>query len=295
MHNCWDWTELEEALMRRLEGKTAIVCGCDGGIGGATVERLAQEGAALVLADLKLDAVEAMAADLHARGVNAMAVQVDLAEEESVVALYAKVRERFATIDVLHNNASDTSVPQMGADLLIEDMETRIWDRAFHVNTRGTMLMTKHVLPTMVKQGGGSIINTSSGAALLGDLFSPAYAASKAAVNVLTRYVATQYGKQNIRCNVVSPGLIVSATARRNVGHKFDMFERQTLMPTLGEPEDIAAMVALLASDDGKFVTGQIIPIDGGIAMHFPYFPDMRPVFDEAVEAHRAGTRRANV
>jgi NAD(P)-dependent dehydrogenase (short-subunit alcohol dehydrogenase family) len=289
------WIDGRDLLMRRLEGKTAVVCGCDGGIGGATVERLAQEGASLVLADLKADVVEAMAADLEARGVSAMAVQVDLAEEESVVALYAKVKERFATIDVLHNNASDTSIPQMGADLLIEDMETRTWDRAFHINTRGTMMMAKHVLPTMVEQGGGSIINTSSGAALLGDLFCPAYASSKAAVNVLTRYIATQYGKQNIRCNVVSPGLIVSATARRNVGHKFEMFEKQTLMPTLGDPEDIAAMVALLASDDGKFITGQIIPIDGGIAMHFPYFPDMRPVFDAAVEAKRAGTQRTSV
>ncbi len=276
--------------MNRLKGKTAIVCGCSGGIGGAVVERLASEGAALVLADIEIDFVEAMAAKLEADGVDVMPIKVDLADEDSVVALYAKVKERFSTIDVLHNNAADTSLPQMSADLLIEDMDTRIWDRAFHINSRGTMLMTKHVLPTMVKTG-GAIINTSSGAALLGDLFSPAYAASKAAVNVLTQYVASQYGKQGIRCNVVSPGLIVSPTARRNVENKFEIFERHTLMPKLGDPEDIAAMVALLASDDGKFVTGQIIAVDGGIAMHFPHLADTRPVFEEAVEANRAKRR----
>lgn len=273
--------------MKRLEGKVAIVCGCSGGIGGSTVRRLAREGAAVVVADFDEAFARSLADEVAGGGGQALAVRVDLAEEASINALFAAVLDRFGTFHVLHNNAAETSPAIMNEDIAIEDMDVAIWDRHFQINARGTMLMIRRALPTLVAQRGGSIINTSSGATLLGDLFLPAYAASKTAVNTLTKYVAAQYGKDNIRCNAVSPGLIITQGAQHVAG-RFDVYKRHTLLPELGEPDDIAAMVALLASDDGKYVTGQVIAVDGGITSHFPHFADTLPSFKEAAAAQRA-------
>ena len=140
--------------------------------------------------------------------------------------------------------------------------------------------MIKHAIPLMLTSGGGSIINTSSGAALRGDLFGPAYAASKAAINCLTLYTATQYGKQGIRCNVVSPGLIVTPNVRlRNSAEQLGRIEQHKLTPFLGEPEDIAKAVAFLASDESRFMTAQIMVVDGGILDHMPYFAETITAF----------------
>ena len=126
-------------------------------------------------------------------------------------------------------------------------MDVAIWDRAFAVNTRGTMLMIKHAIAPMLAAGGGSIINTSSGASLAADYYGAAYGASKAAVNMLTEYVALQYGKRNIRCNVVSPGLIITPTAAANSkNNDLSVYEANSMMPYLGQPADIAAMVVFL-------------------------------------------------
>src|SRR3546814_11179651 len=116
------------------------------------------------------------------------------------------------------------------------------WDRSFQINARGTMLMVRGALPTLLARGGGSIINTSSGATLLGDLFLPAYAASNSAVNTPTKYVAAQYGKDNIRCNSIPPGLIITQGAE-HVAASFEVYKRLTLLPELGQTGDIGAMV----------------------------------------------------
>jgi NAD(P)-dependent dehydrogenase (short-subunit alcohol dehydrogenase family) len=257
--------------MLRLSGRVALVTGAVG-IGAATAHRLAAEGARLIVADIDVQAGETLAAAI---GGEAVYHPLDLADEASIAALFAMVGKRFGRLDVLHNNAAATSLAQMTRDMAIVEMDTEVWDAAFRVNTRGTMLMIKHAVPLMLRHGGGSIVNTSSGAALRGDLYAPAYAASKAAVNCLTMYVATQYGKQGIRCNVVSPGLIVTPTATGNSSQEqLDRIERHKLTPYLGAPDDIAAAVAYLASDDARFVTGQVIVVDGGITSHMPYFAE---------------------
>jgi NAD(P)-dependent dehydrogenase (short-subunit alcohol dehydrogenase family) len=261
--------------MKRLEGRVAIVTG-SGGIGAATARRLAAEGARVVICDIDMAGAEQSAAAVRAEGGEAIARPLDLASEESIAALIGDIRQRFGRLDILHNNAAATATSQMGRDMAITEMDSDIWDTAFRVNTRGTMLMIKHAIPLMLEHGGGSIINTSSGAALRGDLFGPAYAASKAAINCLTLYVATQYGKRGIRCNVVSPGLVVTQNVRDNLtAGQLDRIEGHNLTPYLGAPEDIAAAVAYLASDDARFMTGQVHVVDGGIIGPMPYFADV--------------------
>ncbi len=268
--------------MGRLAGRIAIVTG-SGGIGEACARRLAADGATVVIGDVALEHANGIAHNIVAAGFKAEARQVDISDEKSVIAFFAGVKQAHGRLDVLHNNAADTRKEQMASDMAIAEMQVEIWDQAFHVNTRGTMLMTKHAISLMLQNGGGSIINTSSGAALRGDLFGPAYAASKAAINCLTLYTATQYGKQGIRCNVVSPGLVVTPNVHlSNSREQLDRIEQHKLTPYLGAPDDIANAVSFLASDESRFMTAQIMVVDGGILDHMPYFAETIKSFEES-------------
>ncbi len=261
----------------KLAGRVAIVTGSGANIGEACARALAAEGAIVVLADINIGGAEAVAADLRAGGHDAFAHALDLADDASIAALFAAVVERYGRIDILHNNAAETRAAHLEKDVMLADMDPEIWDRSFTVNARGTMLMIRQVLPVMIAAGGGVIINTSTGATLMGDILNPAYAASKSAVNSLTRYVATQYGKHNIRCNAVLPGMIVTPHARTIMyDEQFAMMEAHTLLPRLGEPRDIAGAVVFLATDDSGFITGQLLSVDGGISMHQPHVADTR-------------------
>ncbi len=271
--------------MRRLEGKTAIITGTSGGIGAATARRFAAEGAQVVLADINVEGAEKVAAEIRATGGDAISHYLDLNEEASIKALIDGAIKHYGKLEILFNNAADTRVATMQRDAAIEFMDADIWDSIFRVNTRGTMLMIKHALPALLKSGNASIINTSSGASLRADLFRAAYASSKAAINVLTEYVAAQYGKRGVRCNVISPGLVVTENTREGQAHNFALYERHHLTPRLGEPEDLAAMATLLASDDGKFITAQVIAVDGGISTHFPHVAETRDGIDSYVAA----------
>ncbi|ALR20771.1 SDR family NAD(P)-dependent oxidoreductase [Sphingobium baderi] len=267
--------------MLRLKNRVGIVTGSGKDIGEATARRLASEGATVILADIAFEAASNVAASIVANGGQASAIALDLAEEDSIRALYKEVAARHGQLDFVHNNAADTRVEQMAGDMDLANMDAAIWDRAFDVNTRGTMLMIKHALPAMLAKKQGSIVNTSSGAALRGDFYGPAYAASKSAINCLTVYAATQYGKQGIRCNVVSPGMILTHGAQQTVPPaQLKRIQTHKLTPYLGEPDDIAAAVAWLVSDDARFVTGQIIQVDGGITAHMPYFAENSAAFD---------------
>jgi NAD(P)-dependent dehydrogenase (short-subunit alcohol dehydrogenase family) len=144
------------------------------------------------------------------------------------------------------------------------------------------MLVTKHGIATMLRQGSGAIVNTSSGSSIAGDIYNPAYAASKAAINSLTRYVATQCGKRGIRCNAVLPGLILTETAKNSLSPaQLGVIARQTLSPSFGTPEDVAGAVAFLASDDARFVNGQMLCVDGGVLIHMPHAADMADVLQK--------------
>jgi NAD(P)-dependent dehydrogenase (short-subunit alcohol dehydrogenase family) len=260
----------------RLKDKVAIVTGSGANIGEACVKAMAAEGAGVVVADINREGAERVAGEINANGGRAMARYVDLLDENSVKNLVKDTLEHFGRIDILHNNAANTQAAQMAADAGITDLECSVWDAAFAVNARGTMLMTKHCVPAMIEAGGGSIINTSSGVSILGDIFTPAYSASKGAVNSFTRNTATQYGKKNIRCNALLPGLILTDLSRSMVPEEqLAMLEKHTLLPRLGNPDDIARMVVFLASDEASFVTGQILAVDGGISTHQPFVGDV--------------------
>jgi NAD(P)-dependent dehydrogenase (short-subunit alcohol dehydrogenase family) len=142
------------------------------------------------------------------------------------------------------------------------------------------MFVTKHVVPHMIAGGGGSIINTGSGVSLLGDILNPAYSASKAAINALTRNTAAQFGRANIRCNAILPGLVLSKVARAQMSEEqLGMIQRHVLLPRESVANDIAGAVLWLASDFSSFVTGQIISVDGGICHHQPHYADMMDMF----------------
>lgn len=266
-----------------VHGKVAIVTGAGANIGEACAKMLAAQGASVMVADINLAGAERVAAEIVAAGGRACAHGVDIGDEASIVALIAATVAQFGKLDVLHNNAANTGAGQMMRDSTLAGMEQDVWDAAFDINVRGTMLMTKHAVPQMIAAGGGSIVNTSSGTSLLGDVLNPAYATSKAAVNALTRNTAAHYGRQNIRCNAVLPGLVLSPVARAQMSEaQLAMIQRHVLLPRESVANDIAGAVTWLASDMASFVTAQIISVDGGICHHTPHYADMLDMFAAA-------------
>ncbi len=261
--------------MGRMKDRAAIVTGAGAGIGAICAQRLSQEGARLIVADLVFDSAQEIAARIVQTGGEAVACRFDLADEGSIKDLVEFSLKRYGPCTILCNNAVDQSATQMSLDGMIGDMDAAVWDRAFTVNARGTMLMIKHAVAPMIEAGGGSIINMSSGASLRGDLSAPAYAASKAAINCLTLYVATQYGRMNIRCNAVAPGLILTPSVRETVpSSRIAGVRAHAPLDYLGEPEDVAGVVAFLASDDARNMSGQIVEVDGGYIAHMPHYAD---------------------
>jgi NAD(P)-dependent dehydrogenase (short-subunit alcohol dehydrogenase family) len=154
-------------------------------------------------------------------------------------------------------------------------MDIAIWNRAQEVNLRGPMLAAKYCIPEMLKRGGGAIVNISSTAGILALGAVPAYAASKAGVHSLSQSIATAYGKRNIRCNTVAPGFIDTPTTRAMGDQFFQMTLDNNVLPYLGRPEDIAEATAFLLSDAARYITGQLLPVDGGQTIHLPVVADM--------------------
>ncbi|PMS36870.1 NAD(P)-dependent dehydrogenase (short-subunit alcohol dehydrogenase family) [Trinickia symbiotica] len=260
--------------MERVKDKIAIVTGAASGIGAACAAMLADEGALLVVADLNLEGAQAQAGRIRDAGGKAVAAQVDIGDENSIEALFDLTLRTWGGLDILHNNAAATSLSTT-VDAAVEAVDVGVWDDTMRINLRGTMLAARRALPLMRARGGGSIINTSSGAAQAGALGYSAYGVCKAGIEALTRYIATQHGKEGIRCNAIAPGLIVTPVTRAYfAGETGEMMLSHHLTPRLGQPEDIAHAVVYLASDEAAFVTGQVFNVDGGLLSHQPYYAD---------------------
>lgn len=271
-----DLNHRELVERRGLDGRVAIVTGAGSGIGLATARRLAEEGMSVVVSDIDRTSAEQVADRLRGDGRSATAIVADVADETQVAAMVAATVEEYGRIDVLHNNAGAVELDTIGRDGDIRRLDVEVWDRTMAVNLRGVMLCTKHAVSIMADAGRGSIVNTSSGSGLTGHSTRSAYGASKAGVNMFTQYTATAFGRDGIRCNAIAPGLIMTPAAERNLtGSDVDMFARHTLTRRLGTPEDIAAVVAFLASDEAGFITGQIISVDGGALAHSPTYAEV--------------------
>lgn len=272
------------AKSSRVGGKVAIVTGAglnERGlnIGGATARLLASEGARVLVATRTGRDGDALADLIRSEGGEVAACTFDQGDEASIRAMIDAAVSAFGGIDILVNNA--VAVLPDDTDLLSTSVET--WERVFDVNARGVFLCTRMALPHMLERGGGSIVNISSGSGVKGDVTRIAYGPSKAAINNFTQYVATMYGKQNIRCNAITPGLVLSSKAKRDVTPEaLAVFEKQTLTPYLGEPEHIAYLALFLASDEAAFITGAVIPADGGLLAHQTYTGDMVETFGRA-------------
>jgi NAD(P)-dependent dehydrogenase (short-subunit alcohol dehydrogenase family) len=253
-----------------LHGRVAIVTGAGGkgGIGECTARLLAEAGASVVIADLASSKLEETASSLIEDGCDVAHCATDISNEGSVEALIRFTQQKYGRLDILDNNAASQGQAQ---DRDVTSMSVDLWDHIMGVNARGAMLTCKHALPLMIAGGGGSIINISSGTSMAGDFFATAYAASKGAVNTFTRYVATQYGSQGIRCNALVLGLIATPVLKSVMPEPLrDIFRDNKLVGRLGEPRDVAEMVLFLASDRSRFITGQLLPVDGGFYAHTP-------------------------
>lgn len=251
--------------MRGLSGKVVVVAGGAGGIGTASCIRLAEEGAVVVVGDLDGSSAQDVADRIRSTGGRAVACQTDISDEDQVKALIEKAVKDNGGLDALHANAADLSRDNIMRDSTATDIPLEVFDRTLHVNARGHLLCARHAIPELLNRGGGSLVFTSSAAAFIGEPERPAYAMAKSAINALVRHIASRWGKEGIRANAVAPGLILTETIRGSLNEEFRRYALNASRSTrLGTPEDIAAMVAFLASDDGGWINGQVIGVDGG-------------------------------
>jgi NAD(P)-dependent dehydrogenase (short-subunit alcohol dehydrogenase family) len=259
-----------------MKGKVAIVTGAGSGIGAACARAFAERGASVVIADINGGSAAARASEIVAAGGRALSFEVDVAEEAGVRAMIGEAVGQYGRLDILHNNAAATFESQRDDDLSTTDAS--VWDLTFAVNLRGAMLGCKYAIPHMVAGGGGVIVNTSSGSGIIGEPTRFAYGASKAALNSLTRSIAARYGKHNIRCVAVAPGITLPVEAQDALAGTgwLAMMRRHHATPHLAVPADIARFVAFLASDEAGFITGSVHSIDGGIHTAAAYAADMR-------------------
>jgi NAD(P)-dependent dehydrogenase (short-subunit alcohol dehydrogenase family) len=245
----------------RFEGKVAFVTGGASGLGAAAAQRFSDEGAQVAVADIDGAAAEKLAASLR----DGYAVQLDTSEAESVARGVADAVEHFGRLDVVFNNAGITGAQQILHELDVED-----WHRVRAVNGDGIFYVMKYAIEAMLRTGGGSIVNTSSTAGLTGQLNISAYTFAKAGIIGLTRSAAIEYAKQNIRVNAIAPTVVWTPLVQRFAESAPDPVAMRALMenynPTPGIPtaEDVAALVAFLASDEARWITGHTVPIDGG-------------------------------
>ena len=257
----------------RLKGKVVVVTASTRGIGLAIVKACAAEGAIVYMGVRNLERAKEIADQLNAEGKKVRWVYNDATEDESYAAMIEEVVEKEGRIDVLVNNFG-TSNPQK--DLDIKNTEYDEYIRTVDINLASVFMTSQAAIPHMAANGGGSIINISSIGGLRPDISQIAYGTSKAAINYLTKLIATQCARDNIRCNAVLPGMTATEAVSNNLTPEFqEFFLKHIPIKRMATPEEIAGAVAYFASDDAAYTTGQIMDVSGGFGMPTPIFGDM--------------------
>jgi 3-oxoacyl-[acyl-carrier protein] reductase len=246
----------------KFAGKVALVTGAARGIGEAIALTLAQEGADVVVTDVDLEGAQRVAQEIERLGHKARAIQADVSQREAVQRLVSEAVSVFGKIDILVNNAG---IIRRGTFL---DHDPQDWEKVLSVNLGGTFNCAKEVVPLMVKQGGGKIINISSVVGKMGDIASaPSYGTSKGAINTFTKSLARELAPYGINVNAVAPHAIETDMSREWSEEKRRQIVEAIPLKRLGKPEEVAEVVAFLASDGAGFITGQILDVNGGYLM----------------------------
>ncbi len=246
----------------RFEGKVALVTGAARGIGKAIALTLARQGAKVVVTDVDLGGAQQVAQEIEGLGRKAQAIQADVSQREAVQQLVSEAVSLFGRVDILVNNAG---IIRRGTFL---DHQPEEWDKVLGVNLGGTFNCAKEVVPLMIKQGGGKIINISSVVGKMGDIASaPSYGTSKGAINTFTKSLARELAPYRINVNAVAPHAIETEMSQEWSEEKRRQIVEAIPMRRLGQPEEVAEVVAFLASDGAGFITGQILDVNGGYLM----------------------------
>ncbi len=258
--------------MDRLREKICVITGAGSGIGRASAAMFAAEGATVVVTDLRGPAAEEVAHGIAHAGGKAIAMTVDVGEEEQLRRMVDRTVAEYGRIDVLYNNALflDTAFVMRDLDFLAFDPE--VFTANIRVNVLGGVLASKFAIPHMLQAGGGSIIFTSSTSSLGGDVTAYSYGASKAALNWYVQSIAATFGKQGIRSNAILPGTIQTPSKMAWSTPQMDAdFMEIINAPRLGEPDDIASLAVFLASDESRYVNGALYRVDGGMSCTVPF------------------------
>lgn len=253
-----------------LKGKVAIVTGAGQGLGKAIALELAKAGADIVAADVRKDTLEEVKREVEGLGRQALAVQMDVSKWEEAQAMAKKAIEKFGRIDILVNNAGISPKGKGGIRLGVLDISDEDWDRVMNINVKGVFNCSKAVMPQLISQRSGKIVNMGSIAGLTGGAASPAsahYPVSKAAVICLTKVLARELAPYNVNVNAVAPGRIQTEMAALSSPAANEEARKQTPLGRFGQPIDIARAVVFLVSEAGSFITGETMVIDGGRTM----------------------------
>jgi NAD(P)-dependent dehydrogenase (short-subunit alcohol dehydrogenase family) len=253
------------AADKRFQDKVVLVTGGASGIGLATAFRFAQEGARVAIADINFEGAQHAARDIQATGQEALPIRADIGSIEDNQRMVEKIEQEFGQLNVVFANAG------VGGGDLVEKMDPADWDRVLQINLRGVFLTCKYSIPLMIRSGGGAIVtNASSMAGWDTSLSGAAYMASKEGVTGLTKSLALQLGGHGIRVNAVCPGVIMTHLGHRpgmtqkEHEERYERFAKRIPLRRVGQPEDVAAAVAFLASADARHISGTLLLIDGG-------------------------------
>ncbi|MFC1650765.1 3-oxoacyl-[acyl-carrier-protein] reductase [Candidatus Latescibacterota bacterium] len=247
--------------MKRLEGKVALVTGGAQGIGKIICERFASQGADIAVCDMNKELSDTVAESLSVHSVKAESFLMNVSDEDSVAEAIKKVLEDFGRIDILVNNAGITR------DNLMMRMKKQDWDAVISVNLTGTYIVSKAVVRHMMKARTGSIINISSVVGVTGNAGQANYSASKAGVIGLTKTMAREFASRNVTVNALAPGYIITEMTGILSDEAKSAFMEKIPLKREGTPEDVARAAEFFASDDAKYITGQVLCVDGGMVM----------------------------